>query len=169
MHSKNLEQYIELVKKYEKVIWRIAVTYEARHELQKELFHEILLAIWQSLVGFKEQSRLSTYIYRVAHNTALRHVVKESRQIKLASSVDECVGEGHAHRETSPELLNEQAQLSEKLGHAMRCLPMEQRQLISMALDGLSYPQIADITGLSVSNVGVKLSRTKKRLARLMR
>ncbi|HEU5137530.1 MAG TPA: RNA polymerase sigma factor [Steroidobacteraceae bacterium] len=129
-----------------------------RHDLMQEL----MLALWRAVPAFRAASLPSTFIFRVTHNAALtwkraersyrRRVDSFQQQhIDLAPSVDE------AHGEPATEQL-------ELLYSAIRSLEPLDRSLVLLQLDGVSYAQIAEIHGLSESNVGVRLNRIKHRL-----
>lgn len=142
---------------------KIAATYEADPKLQQDLHQEILLAIWQSLGNFKGDSALKTFVYRVAYNQAFNHVAKHSRGLSHQAFERDQVCEKAGPEQT--------VYLSKKIAGlmaAIRQLPIIQRQLITLALDGVSYADIASISGLSVSNVGVQLNRAKKQLRQFM-
>jgi len=164
MSNAKKEKYLEIVARYERAFWRVCLTYEARKDLQQELFHEILLSVWQSVEGFREESNFNTYVYRVAHNTAIRHVEKQSREPEYETFDEDTLVEI-----SDPQSLSQQQQLKRNLAHSIRRLPLMQRQLITMSLDGLSYTEIAEITGLSETNVGVTLTRVRKLIISYMR
>jgi RNA polymerase sigma-70 factor (ECF subfamily) len=149
----------ELVGRYHRTLSKIAATFEADAKLQQDLLQEILLSLWQALGRFKGDSKLHTYVYRVAYNRALNHVTKQSR-MPQHSSIDE----HHFCQQPGPEQDTKEQQQLNQLLFAIRQLPIIQRQLVILSLDGMSYDDIAAITGLTTNNVGVKLNRAKKAL-----
>lgn len=156
---KNTASFEALVAKYHKTILKIAATFEADTKLQQDLLQEILLSLWQALQQFKGDSSLHTYVYRVAYNRALNHVTKQSRMPQHSAIEDD-----HFCQQPGPEDDTKGQQQLNQLLFAIRQLPIMQRQLITLSLDGLSYDDIAEITGLSTNNIGVKLNRAKKAL-----
>jgi RNA polymerase sigma-70 factor (ECF subfamily) len=135
----------------------------ATPEDQDDLFQEILMQLWSSIPAFRAESKETTWIYRVAFNTALvwrrgekRRRVRHERLLQL-----EVAPEAQAsHAEAS-----EQREIVEMLYAAIRQLPKVDASLALMHLDGLSYREMAEILGISENHVGVKLNRIRKHLA----
>jgi RNA polymerase sigma factor (sigma-70 family) len=141
---------------------RIAASYEVIPQLQQELQQEMALAIWQALDSFRGESSIETFLYRVAHNVAVGHIKKQVRQIKTSQ-------ENH----DIPSNLSLEHNLSnnQQLAHlmkAIRQLPLIQRQLITLSLDGVKQQDIAEILGLTENNVAVRVNRAKASLQQIM-
>lgn len=149
----------ETIAQHHKMLEKIAATFEADPKLQQDLLQEILLSVWQALERFKGECAVKTYVYRVAYNRALNHVAKQSR-IALHTEFED----DYSCWQPDPEQHTKGQQQLHQLLFAIRQLPIMQRQLVTLSLDGLSYDDISVITGLSKNNVGVKLSRAKKAL-----
>lgn len=128
-----------------------------------DLFQEILLQVWMSLPNFRAESKATTWLYRVALNTALAWKRRERphryrpSQITLAT-----VTAGAGGR---PEDVLENREAVERLYTAIRALTPANRALVLLYLDGLSYAEMAEVTGISETNVGVRLHRIKHELA----
>lgn len=124
-----------------------------------ELFQDILIAVWRALPHFQVEAKLSTYVYRVAHSCALNW--KRSRQ-RYRHKLDRFALE-------TPDLVAapEQRERLAWLYAQIHRLPPVDRTLILLHLDRLSYTDMADITGLTESNIGVRLHRIKQQLAAL--
>jgi RNA polymerase sigma factor (sigma-70 family) len=122
-----------------------------------DLFQEILVSVWQALPQFRGGAKVSTYVYRVAHSCALNW--KRSRQ-RYQNKLDRFALE-------TPELTAspEQRERLAWLYARIRELPPVDRTLILLHLDKIPYTEIADITGLTESNIGVRLHRIKQQLA----
>lgn len=165
-HSTGLETdptFDQVLATYRATFFKIAATFEADSGLREDLLQEILLSVWQALPRFKGASSLQTYVYRVAYNRALNHVTKQSRLPKHEELDD---AEIQARQASEPD--PDSNQRIERLMAAIRELPLIQRQLVTLTLDGLSYAEISEVTGLNSSNVGVKLHRAKTALRKLM-
>ena len=122
---------------------------------QEDLYQEIATALWQSQDKFEGRAKETTWIYRVALNTAL------NLKRRKTPITEELTGE-----EPSPE-----APESERLDWVysrLRLLRPVDRSLVLLYLDGNSYEDISEVMGLSVSNVGVKINRVKARLRDLL-
>lgn len=146
------------------VFFRLARAYASSPEDQADLFQEMATQLWRSLPGFREQCRPVTWIYRVCLNTALAW-----RRGAARVRATECF-EGEridvmASDEPRPGWTHEQAELLERLYAAVRELPAGERSLVLLALEGMSYAEIGELTGLTENHVGVVLTRARRKLA----
>lgn len=141
---------------------RVASSYEANEALRQELLQEIALAVWQGLQRFDGRSSVKTYILRIAHNRAVSHVASYARQPGTESFED------HHHQSSlgSPEINTSTDHALNQLLIAVRQLPVATRQVLTLSLEGLSYEEISEVTGLTRSHVGVLLNRTRQSLYR---
>ena len=121
----------------------------ARGADESDLFQEMLLQIWKGLPGFEDRSSKNTWVYRVALNTAMTYRRNDSRRLRRVD-----VDEASADLESGSELEIQRSFLA-KLNGA-------DRAIFLMYLDDLSYQEMAAVTGLSVSHVGVKIHRMKQ-------
>ncbi|MDO6775520.1 RNA polymerase sigma factor [Shewanella sp. 3_MG-2023] len=141
---------------------RIASTYEAIPQLQQELVQEMAMAIWLSLNSFRGDSSVETFMYKISHNVGVGHIKKQVKQVKTTSEdydipVTFSLEKGIANDQQLDRLMS-----------AIWQLPLIQRQIITLYLDGVKQQNIAEIVGMSENNIAVKITRTKKSLARLM-
>lgn len=157
----------DVLNDYAALLSRVASSYEANTSLQQELYQEICIAVWQSLASFKGDSSLKTYVLRVAHNRSITHVSKEAKRFKSSPNEDAATTADKSMFEKSEANLEisfiQSQQLSAML-KVIRQLKLPARQVITLFLEGLSYEEIADISGLSKSNVGVMITRIKQQL-----
>ncbi len=137
---------------------RIVASYEAIPAIQQELMQEVVLAIWSAYQNYKGDALVKTYFARIAHNRCISHVDKAVKTL----SGQQLDGDIIAPMQLDKEL--DDAQKYQLLVEQIRLLPLLQKQVISLFLEGFSYAQIADICSLSTSNVGVMLTRIKGRL-----
>lgn len=143
-----------LYKTYSPQIFRVCMGYVNDHDRAKDLVQETFIAVWRNLPGFRNESKVSTWIYRIATNHCLRALEKEKRITKVDMPENLAAVE-----DESPE---------EKLAFlysAIAGLPEMERIIISLELEGLPQIQIAEITGLTAVNVRVKIHRIKEKLA----
>ena len=141
---------------------RVASTYEVLPQLQQELVQEMALAIWLSLSHFRGESSMDTFCYRIAHNVGVGHVKKQVKKIRTCNedydfSATAALEQGVAQDQQLNILMN-----------AIRQLPLVQRQIITLYLDGVKQQDIAEILGMSESNIAVRVNRAKLSLAQLM-
>ena len=130
---------------------------------QDDLFQEILLQVWLSLPRFREDSKPTTWLYRVALNTALAWKRGEKRRRQTQGSLS--ISDVAAPRVDSSAEGERNDRVVDELYAAIRALPPAKRALVVLYLDGFSYREISEVVGISESNVGVSLNRIKKELA----
>lgn len=147
-------------------VLKVARAYTLTIEDCQDLAQEILLQVWRSLPEFEGRSSASTWIYRVALNTALGWHRKERRRRGRQQPVLGVEDLSAAGLDSAQQA--ERRELVERLYAAIRRLPKTDAALVLLYLDDLSYRQMADVLGISESNVGVKLNRAKKALGQLM-
>jgi RNA polymerase sigma-70 factor (ECF subfamily) len=145
------------------LMFKVVRAYAASPQDQDDLFQEILLQVWSSIPAFRGNAMVSTWIYRVALNTAFawkRGEKKHRRrhQPLMAANQTPDLEEDRPNAQRNRELLD-------FLYAEIRRLPKVESSLVLLYLDGLSYREMADVLGISETNVGVKLNRIKKRLA----
>jgi len=147
------------VASYGPAVRRLVRTYEAHPRRREELLQEIWLALWQALNRFREDASLRTYVFRVAHNVAIKHVRRDRRDREDAELPETLASDAPAIGEA----LDRDRQ-RRRLVAAIRRLPDPDRQLAMLHLEGLTNSEVAEVVGLSVSNVGTRLHRIRKRL-----
>jgi RNA polymerase sigma factor (sigma-70 family) len=129
---------------------------------QHDLMQELMLAVWRARPRFRAESADTTFVYRVAHNTALTWKRGENRRRRRREAIEaEMALRLTAEHTPEPSLLD-------RLYDAIRTLPPLDRSLILLSLDGQPYAEIARLHGLSETNVGARLSRVRGRLTELV-
>jgi len=141
------------------LIRRIARSYEMNSALVDEIVQDIYLALWQALPAFRGDSELKTFVVKVAHNRAITHVARESRRPRAAE-----LDEGIPDPATPPDEAAEQDESRGRLERAVAKLPLGQRLVVTLALEGFSPAEIATVLGIGVSAASVRLHRAKAAL-----
>ncbi|MGL6037870.1 MAG: RNA polymerase sigma factor [Soonwooa sp.] len=160
MDSKQKE-FSQLIKANQGLIIKVSRLYTNSLEDEQDLFQEIVLQLWRSYDSFKGNSKISTWMYRVALNTAITLFRKRTKS-PLTSELDE------VHFEYEQEQEDEkQAQIS-LLYKVIKLLPNVERAIVMMYLDDISYKEIAETLGITEVNARVKMNRLKKTLKELM-
>lgn len=148
------------------LVIRVARSYAADPVSQADLLQEIMLELWSSIPSFRGESKPSTWVYRVALNTAMATQRAEKRQRsrhRPLKEIDDTVAT--AMRDDA----DAGSRKADELFERIRQLPPSDRSLILLSLDGLTYRQMAQVLGMSESNVGARLSRIRKKLAESMK
>ena len=145
---------------------KVARAYTRTTEDCQDLVQEILLQIWQSLPRFQGRASASTWFYRVALNTALGWHRKEHRRQIRQQPILEIADLSAAGLDSAQQAV--EREVVERLYAAIRQLPKTEAALVLLYLDDFSYRQMAEVLGISETNVGVKLNRAKKALSELM-
>ena len=162
-------QFLTLVHANESRLRRICRLYERDLEARKDLYQEIMFQLWRALPSFGGASTVDTWVYRVALNTALAHVRRQSNRRETTPLDDEhSESEAAATMSGNGEELLELDEQSERLQTAIQRLGGIDRMLVTMQLDGRSYREMAEVIGITESNVGVKLHRIRKALAQML-
>ena len=149
------------------IVYKLARVYAPLPADEADLVQEMLVQLWRSLANYREQCRPSTWTYRVCLNTALTWHRGERRRQTVTAPAALPSAELRS-LEPRPGWTVEQAELLERLFEAMRSLRPSERALIVLSLDGLSYREIGEVTGLSENHVGVALTRTRKKLSTML-
>ena len=145
------EKFCDVVHAHRNIIYKVCYIYAPKGMIE-DYYQEVLINLWQSFDQFEGRSKRSTWIYRVALYTCISFIRrKEPASISLTFdlSTDE--------DSTLKEQLEELRSIISRLGHI-------DRALIVLRLEGYAYDEIAEITGLTRSNVAVKLMRAKDKI-----
>jgi RNA polymerase sigma-70 factor (ECF subfamily) len=165
----NQQTFTKWISEYEKLLRHIINGFEAKPAIQEELFQEIALNIWRALPSFRADAAVKTFIARIAHNVLATHVAKAVKTIKTEQNSDTALGNDEQQCEQpTPYQLLDKNQRQQKLAEAIRQLKLEQQQVITLALEGMSYQEIADVLAISTNLVGVRLQRAKAALMQLL-
>ncbi len=159
---KKSTHFTQLYEENRDRIYRLCCAYCADPDQRLDLLQSVFLAAWRHLDQFEGRSAGSTWLYRIAVNTALMWVRQEKRREQLFDPL----GTGPAEPVTVPDIA-EQIERDEQLSQlldAISELPELDRLVIGMALEGLPYKDISEVTGMTVNHVGVKINRIKKAL-----
>jgi RNA polymerase sigma-70 factor (ECF subfamily) len=151
-------------KEFGPAIARLAAAYERNPAQRQDLIQDIHLAVWQSLANFRGDCALRTWLYRVAHNTAATHVLKQKRARRgqwvaleeLEGTPDEFDGERFV----------DELRVFERLAAIIQELKPIDRNVLLLYLEGLGASEIADIVGVSPNLVAQKVHRAKEVLSR---
>lgn len=152
------KEFIELVNTYRALIFKVCNLYCRDPESCRDLFQEVVLQLWRSYPGFRKEASNSTWIYRIALNTAITNFRKEKRSPEKNPI-------GFAEFEIADfTSVTEEKEQSSLLHQAIGSLSEIEKAIIMLYLDEKTYDEISEIIGISTSNVGVRLNRIKTKL-----
>lgn len=137
---------------------RLAASYATSSSDRDDLLQEISVALWQALPRFRGECSERTFLFRIAHNRCIAHLVKRRAVVPFDEEMD------FADPSPNAESALSQQQEDERLLRAIRQLPINYRQVIVLTLEGLEYREIAQVLGIGESNVGVRLNRARQML-----
>lgn len=155
MENQTKEQlFLDVVHANRNIIYKVCYIYAPKGMIE-DYYQEVLCNLWQSFDTFEGRSKYSTWIYRVALYTCISYIRrKQPATISLSFDIST---DGDS---TLREQLEELHSTINRLGHI-------DRALIILWLDGYSYEEMAEITGLTESNVAVKLMRAKDKIRKM--
>ena len=153
--------FTEIIKENQGIIYKICNLYSNSNDSRKEMYQEIVFQLWRSFSSFSGVAKLSTWIYRVALNTAISSIRRKKRD-PISEAL---LFEDHLQSWESPIESNENLN---KLYRAISTLDDIDKGIILLYLEDRSYSEIADIIGITEKNVSVKLVRIKKRIKTLV-
>lgn len=159
MDKTDLEKtFIDMIRNYERVIYKVCSFYVSVEFPLADLYQEVVSNLWTAFPRFKQESSVSTWMYRIALNTCISGMRKDMRRPKGVSVAifQDSIAE--------PETLSEQIK---EMYYYIYQLKIMERAIVLLYLEEKSYQEIADITGLTVSNVATKLKRSKEKLKQM--
>jgi RNA polymerase sigma factor (sigma-70 family) len=157
-------QFDALLSAHGRSLARLAGGYARIGSERDDLFQEIALAIWRALPGFRGECSERTFVFRIAHNRGISYLAR--RRAPTGTDDEEAdLPDGRPN----PEQVLAANQESERLARAVQNLPIAHQQVVTLALEGLSYGDIADVLGISETNVGARLTRARQMLRELLK
>jgi RNA polymerase sigma-70 factor (ECF subfamily) len=156
------KSFITLIKEHQGLIHKVCILYETDKEARNDLFQEIVLQLWKSFPTFRGDSKITTWMYRIALNTAISGLRKLGRKIKTEELNDHHFNISDTHSDQHEDDL-------QRLQWAIRQLSEIERAMVMMALDEIPYEEIAETIGITQNNVRVRMNRIREKLRNLIR
>lgn len=156
------KEFLQTIKKNQGIIHKVCNIYCDDQEDRNDLFQEIVAQLWKSFPTFREESKFSTWMYRVALNTAITSFKKTKRRPDRNRLTYENfqVKDENYDTETEEEIKN--------LHRAVAQLTDVEKSIVLLFLENKKYEEIAEITGITQNYVRVKMNRIKKKLKKFM-
>lgn len=152
------KQFQALTEQHKGILFKVARTYCQDEEDRQDLIQEISIQIWQSLDRYNSKYKISTWLYRISLNTAISFYRKHTKRQTETIPLNEYISE---HREIDNSEKEQQLSLLE---HFISELNDLDKALMLLYLEDKSHAEMADILGISQSNVGTKIGRIKAKL-----
>lgn len=156
------QEFLKRIESHKGILYKVSKMYMDNHDDQQDLFQEIVCQLWKSYDSFRNESQFSTWMYRVAVNTAIVFLKKEKRKVdryEIASeNIKEDEGDSHI-KESQIDHFYKAVQKLEKIDKA----------IIFYQLEGFSHKEIGENLGISEGNARVKLNRAKEKLKEIIK
>ena len=149
--------FIHAIQENERLIYRVASFYTDNKDDRDDLVQEIIYNLWKSFETFKQQSSLSTWMYRVAMNVSVFHLKKNKKSVRKTTIEPAVLNVA----DTVPDDYEEKLQ---RVQRHIKNLNLFDRGILMLYLENKSHEEIAQVVGISKTNVGTKLSRIKEKL-----
>ncbi|MCL1821768.1 MAG: sigma-70 family RNA polymerase sigma factor [Prolixibacteraceae bacterium] len=156
------KQFLEIVQVNQGIIHKVCNIYCDNEDDKRDLMQEILAQLWQSFHSFRNESKFSTWMYRVALNTAITSFKKQKRQ------PDRTPLDVHNFQIINEDYAVETEENLKLLRSAVSQLTGVEKSIILLYLEDKSFEEIAEITGITQNYVRVKMNRIKKKLKKMM-
>lgn len=159
------DDFLRTVSDYQGIIHKVNLIYFRVMADREDNFQEVLLQLWKSFPKLKDRTKIGSWIYAVAINTSISKIRKDSKLVfmELTDSIPET-----GLMEDSVECLEIEANF-EQLMEALYKLNEIDRSIMLLYLEELDYNQIAEIMGITTTNVGVRINRSKKQLKKYLK
>ena len=152
------EIFARLVREHKSTIYTVCYMFSKDEDEVQDIFQETLINMWKGMGGFREESKIDTWIYRVALNTCLTQERKKKREVKkVPLNMDVNFFEDNDANAKQARILHQR----------ISQLAYVDRALVMLWLDGMSYDEIGAVVGISAQNVAVKLFRIKEQLKKM--
>ena len=161
-HSPRADRFVSLLDEHRKILYKVAGTYARGAADRQDVVQEMVVQLWRSFDRYDARSPFTTWMYRIALNVAISWFRAETRNARTIVPAGEAILEVAAAPAESKELEDG----LRVLWQAIDGLDALDRALVVLYLDGQSHEAIAEVLGISSTNVGTKINRIKARLRR---
>jgi RNA polymerase sigma factor (sigma-70 family) len=155
----NNKIFLNALEENKDSLFRLCLAYSSNNEDAKDLFQDILLNIWKSLPGFKENSKISTWMYRIALNICLRASHKRTKKLKLFKNIKYVDIEN-----LEVKMDDDNSSRLTMLYNCIKKLNDSDKSIVMLFLEDMSYKEISKVTGLSDNHIAVKMKRIRAKL-----
>ena len=153
------QEFITVIRSYERVIYKVCYLYTTPSAPLSDLYQDVVLNLWKAFPKFRKECKISTWIYRIALNTCISFIRKEKNVPEIVALTREA--------DWMTEEKDELTEMLRQLYRMINQLGQLDKSIVLLYLEEKSYEEIAEITGLTVTNVATKLSRIKDKLKKM--
>lgn len=154
--------FVDLFRANRASLLRLCRSYLASPADAEDLYQDIMVNVWRSLPAFRGDAKVTTWLFRIAVNTALVHQRRHKRARRVIEPASGALPDVAV--EPGPDASGAQEHRLARLRQAIASLEEHDRLIITLVLEGLSYKEIAEITAITSNYVGVRISRIKRTL-----
>ena len=156
----NVEQeFLSVIREYERVIYKVCYLYTTPNATLNDLYQDVVLNLWRAYPKFRRECKVSTWIYRIALNTCISFIRKEKNMPEIVALTREA--------DWMTEEKDELTEMLRQLYRMINQLGQLDKSIVLLYLEEKSYEEIAEITGLTITNVATKISRIKDKLRKM--
>ena len=152
------QEFVSMIQANERVIYKVCYLYTTPRNTLNDLYQEVVLNLWKAYPKFRQECKVSTWIYRIALNTCISFIRKDKNMPEIVTLTLE--NDRTEEADDTGLMLKRMYGMINKLG------PLE-KSIILLYLEDKSYEEISEITGLTLTNVATKLSRIKDKLRKM--
>jgi RNA polymerase sigma-70 factor, ECF subfamily len=152
--------FLDIIREHERMIHKICNLYTSDVSEKQDLFQEIILQLWKSFKGFRNEAKISTWMYRIALNTALTHLRRSKTKVSLSftSFINENIAEEND---------NFDQERTNLLHNAIAKLTELEKAIVMLYLDDKSYQEMEEVLGIKQGTLRVKMNRIKEKLRQI--
>ena len=156
--QKQQQFFQEVIEQHKGILFKVARVYCPNESDRQDLIQEMMIQIWQSIHKYNDQFKISTWLYRISLNVAISFYRKSSTRANIFTVVEQQMKEIPSEDKAESE---QQLKLLEQFIYELKEFD---KALMMLYLEDKSHAEIAEILGMSVSNVGTKIGRIKEKL-----
>ena len=152
------QEFLDMVRAYERVIYKVCYLYTTPRATLNDLYQDVVLNLWKAFPKFRHECKMSTWVYRIALNTCISFIRKEKNIPEIVTLTQEA--DRSEEEDETEAMLRQLYRMINRLGELDKSITLPY-------LEENSYEEIAEITGLTVTNVATRLSRIKEKLRKM--
>jgi len=156
------QAFLSLIEDHKGIIYKVVHAYSISRDDRQDLLQEILLSIWKAYTSFKGDSKISTWIYKVALYTAITNYRNEKDRFKIEQNIHDL------YSNQNEEFANEPEEQIKLLYQAISKLSSVDKAIVLLLLEEKSYKEIAEIMGLKSTAIGMRVNRVKGKLEKVL-